>query len=47
LRSTGSTSSPGGDRRDLALVFFREVAAEPLLPLHDPYLQEAFEHVGH
>jgi hypothetical protein len=27
--------------------FFREVAAEPLLPLHDPYLQEAFEHVGH
>ncbi len=27
--------------------FFREVAAEPLLPLHDPYMQEAFEHVGH
>jgi hypothetical protein len=27
--------------------FFRELAAEPLLPLHDPYMQEAFEHVGH
>ena len=27
--------------------FFREAAAEPLLPLHDPYMQEAFENVGH
>src|SRR5262249_49229871 len=27
--------------------FLREAAADPLLPLRDPYAQEAFEHVGH
>jgi hypothetical protein len=28
-------------------MFLRELRSQPLLPLHDPYLQEAFEHVGH
>lgn len=27
-------------------MFLRELAAQPLLPLRDPYLREAFEHVG-
>ncbi len=28
-------------------MFLRELRSQPLLPLHDPYMQEAFEHVGH
>jgi hypothetical protein len=28
-------------------LFLRELRAEPLLPLHDPYAKEAFENVGH
>jgi hypothetical protein len=28
-------------------LFLRELRSQPLLPLHDPYMQEAFENVGH
>jgi hypothetical protein len=28
-------------------MYLRELRSQPLLPLHDPYMQEAFEHVGH
>jgi hypothetical protein len=28
-------------------MFFRELRSQPLLPLHDPYLEETLGHVGH
>jgi len=27
--------------------YFWQLKSKPLMPLHDPYIEEAFEHAGH
>jgi hypothetical protein len=40
-------ASPAGIGGVWLWLFLRELRSQPLLPLHDPYMREAFENVGH